>query len=377
MTSHDPAEPHELLGLTPAAFDDLREGFRRRTGVGRTYRHLPEDRGPLPRGTVLVDGAAVRGFPKIPRTLVLRTGVPAFFEERLLVEEKLNGYNTRIVRVDGDLLAFTRGGLLCPFTTHEVRTRLGESLDACFDAHPDVMVCAEVIGPENPYTVHDYPDVESLAIRVFDVRDRASGTPWPVARRRGICERFGLPAVAQFGTFDVEAAVEALPGIVADLDAEGREGVVLKTPDGGRQLKYTTGAANRGDLAYAFSVPFDYGRDFMFRRLVREAFQSVEWAESPEARRERAHAVGEAVLESICDTVESIEAGGAAGDRHTVSAPPEVVRALLDHLRASGVKLTVEADEERAGERRVTFRKEFQSTTDRTRVYLDGHVVRE
>ncbi len=377
MASHEPPAPHDRLGLTRAAFESVEGAFRRRTYAGRTYRYLPDDRGPLARGTVLVGDTAVRGFPKVPRTLVLRTGVPRHFDGPVVVEEKLNGYNARVVRVRGDLLAFTRGGLVCPFTTYKARELLGAELDACFDAHPGAMVCLEAIGPENPYTTHDYPDVDSLAMLVFDVRDRESGTPWPVERRRAACERFGLPPVPHLGTFDVEEAVDALPGIVDGLNGEDREGVVMKSPDGTRLLKYTTGAANRGDLAYAFAVPFDYGRDFMFRRLLREAFQSVEWAESPAERRERARAVGEAVLGTTCETVEAIEAGAEAGEHHTVRAPPAVVEALLDHLRTAGVKLAVEADAMDGADRVLTFRKNMQATTDRTRVYLDGHIVRE
>ncbi|WP_254537321.1 RNA ligase [Halomarina litorea] len=379
MASHESPPAHDLLGVTSEAFEGVREQFRRRTYAGRIYRYLPDDRGALPRGTVLVGDTAVRGFPKIPRTLVLRTGVPRFFEgtDAVTVEEKLNGYNVRVVRVGGDLLAFTRGGLVCPFTTYEVRESLGDELDACFDAHPEAMVCVETIGPENPYTAHDYPGVDSLAHRVFDVRERESGTPWPVEDRRAACERFDLPPVPHLGTFGVEEAVEVLPGIVEELDAEGREGVVLKSPDATRLLKYTTGAANRGDLAYAFSVPFDYGRDFMFRRLLREAFQSVEWGESPEAREVRAHAVGEAILAEMCDTVEAVAGGAEAGERHTVRAPPAVVEALLDHLTNAGVKLAVERDERAGDERVLTFRKNMQSTTDKARLYLGGHVVRE
>ena len=88
-----------------------------------------------------------------------------------------------------DILAFSRSGLVCPFTTRIV-DRLVD-LGPLFEAYPEAIVCGEMIGPENPYTAHDYADVDSLAFRTFDWRDR----------------------------------------IVRELDAEGREGVVMKTPD--------------------------------------------------------------------------------------------------------------------------------------------------
>ncbi|WP_254543362.1 RNA ligase [Halomarina pelagica] len=366
---------HESLGVSRADFEALAEHFQERVYEGRRYRALPDARRSLERGTALLDGVVVRGFPKVPRTFVLETGVPRHFDGPFVVEEKLNGYNVRAVRVEGEVLAFTRGGLICPFTTWAVRDRL--PVEAYFDAHPESMLCAEAIGPENPYTAHDYPAVESLAFRVFDLRDRTTGEPLPVAERRERCAAFDLPAVRQFGTYRPEGAAAELRSVVDGLDAENREGVVMKSLDGSTLLKYTTSAANRGDLAYAFSVPFDYGRDFVFRRLVREAFQSVEWDEDEATRAERARAVGEAILEPMAGTFEAVADGDLAGERHTVRGPPAVVDALLAHLREQGIHVVVEADAVEAGERVVTYLKRMAATTDRTRAYLDGAIVRE
>ena len=357
----------DLLGV-----EDL-DGFERREHDGTEYRHYP-DYGKVERGTVLYDGEVVRGFPKVPRTLVLSEGVPRYFEDEVAVEEKMNGYNTRVARIDGEVLAFSRSGIVCPFTTKFLRRVYGEELNAVIDERPDAVVCGEMIGRDNPYTSHDYDEVGSLDLRVFDVRDRPTGEPMGVKERRALCEEYGLPSVPFFGVHPVEEAAEEVHAVVSELDERGREGVVMKTPDVSHQLKYTTSAANQGDLAYAFSLPFDYGQDFMFRRIVREAFQAHEFDEDGD-HDERARSLGESVLGSMVETVERIEDGDEVGEHHTVRARPDEVEAILDHLRGMGLQITVEEDRREVEDRFVEFVKRTQATNDKTRNYLEGGVV--
>ncbi|MFB6105919.1 MAG: RNA ligase [Halobacteriaceae archaeon] len=356
--------------------EDVVDAFQRVSVAGRTYRHLPDYGAGLEKGTVLFDGTAVRGFPKVPRTLVLDPGVERHFDGPVAVEEKLNGYNVRVVRTDrSGVVAFTRAGYRCPFTTAHVRETL--PLGEFFDAHPSAMLCGEVVGPENPYTTHDYEGVGSVAFRAFDVRDRTAGAPMPVRERRETLADHGVPRVPFFGVHDPADAAAAARAAIEDLDDRGREGVVLRGVEGGPLLKYTTGHANRAELAGAFSLPFDYGRDFVFRRVIREAFQSVEFGETEAAARDRAAAVGEAIVGSMRDTLLRVAAGTTVGERHTVRGDPAVLDATLEHLRSLGLTVRVETDRTEGDERVVTFLKETQSTNDRVRNYLGGQVVRE
>src|SRR3990170_4553856 len=52
----------------------------------------------------------VRGFPKISRTLMLIPGVANHFFscKTVVVEEKMNGYNTRVALVGDELVGLTR-----------------------------------------------------------------------------------------------------------------------------------------------------------------------------------------------------------------------------------------------------------------------------
>jgi putative ATP-dependent DNA ligase len=361
----------DALGVPEADVEAILDHTERYTHGGREFRTLTAARRGVERGTVFADGDVVRGFPSVPRALVLGAGVRSVFDDEFAVEEKLNGYNARVARV-GEPLAFTRGGYACPFTTDLLTDRL--PVAAFFDDHPDRMLVGEVYGPENPYTTHDYPSVESAAFRVFDVRDRASGDPLPVAERRRLCAEYDLPQVPSHGWFDPGAG-PALRDVVDDLDAERREGIVMKSADGTDLLKYTTSAANRDDLRYAFSLPFDYGRDFAFSRIVREGFQSVERDEDDERARDRAHHLGEALLLPMIDTIRAVRDGETVGERHTVRGDPRVVARTLDWLREQGLDVEVERDRTADGQRVVEFVKVAASTRDRTRHYLDGGTI--
>ncbi len=366
---------HDQLELSRQAFEELSEHFQANSYEGQAYRHLPGYRKSLEKGTVLVAGTVVRGFPKVPRCLVLDEGITQHFESPIAVEEKLNGYNVRVARTDDEIFGFTRSGLICPFTTHKVRSML--RLESFFEAHPEMMLCGEMIGPENPYTSAECYDVDSIAFRAFDIRNQTSGEPLAVEKRREICEEWEIPQTELFGIYEPTEAVEATPQIIRELDSDRREGIVMQTADGGQQLKYTTSAANQGDLAFAFEFPFDYGRDFSFRRLIREGFQSAEFEESDARRRERAHGLGESLLEPMAEAIERIKAGERIGEQHTVRAVPRVVEALLEHFRDQGLCIDIEADRRLEGERLVTFTKQIQRTNDKIEAYLDGTIVKE
>lgn len=363
-----------VLGVPDEDREDVLAAFDASVFEGRRYRHLTDARHGIERGTAIVEGVVVRGFPSIPRTLVLEPGIAEHFDGRLTIEEKRNGYNVRVARIDGDVLGFTRGGYLCPYTTSKVRELLDP--DSVFDAHPDLMLCGELIGPENPYTPHEYPEVESAAFEVFDVRDRETGRPLAVDRRRELCDRHDLATVPNFGEYD-PAAADAVREVIDDLDRESKEGVVLQSMDGTRQLKYTTSSTHRADLEHAFSLPFDYGRDFVFPRILREVFQAVELDRTKGESRQRAQELGEAILLPAIEAVRAVERGETVGEEHTVRGEPDVIAALLAHLQDMGITLEIQRDHRDGDERVVSFVKVSQATRDNVRNYLDGQLIDE
>jgi putative ATP-dependent DNA ligase len=381
------ARTARLLGLEDTGLDDALEHFRDRSYAGREYRALTDARHGMERGTVLVGDTAVRGFPSVPRILVLDAGVREFFadDERVAVEEKMDGFNARIARIDdwagsgdedGPIVAFTRSGFVCPYTTSRVNALL--DAEPFFDDHPDLMLCGEFVGPETPYTDHDYEAVDSHGFRVFGVREQVSGDPLPVEERRDLLDRYDLPQPTLFGIYDPAEAPSEVWDAVDDLDERGREGVMLKSADGDRLVKYTTHTKHVGELEHGFSLPFEVGRDYVFSRLIREGFMAAERDESDAELEARAHEIGEAILYPMVESIRTVERGEAVGEEHTVRGTEAELDALFDHLGSVGVNVQREAEyEDDQGRTVVEFTKVSEQVTDQIEAYLDGNTVNE
>lgn len=361
----------EVFGVS-ADHEEIAEHFERNTYRGQGYYHLSKARHGIERGTAIVDDTIVRGFPSIPRILVLDPGIPEFFDGSVAIEEKLNGYNVRIARADGEVFGFTRSGYICPFTTALARD---DPFASFLDAYPDYTACGELIGPKNPYTAHEYEGVDEAELRVFDLRANTSGEPMPVQERQEICDRHGLPATPAFGVHEPNEAIEETERIIQDLDERGREGVVLKSLDGTRQVKYTTSAIHRNDLAHAFGQPFDYGREFLFSRVIREAFQAAELDESEAETRERAQALGEAILLPAVEAIETVDRGDKPGDRHVVRGEPIVIESLLAQFYSFSLELEIHEDYYDDGERVVEFTKVADASRNKIGHFLSGGTI--
>ena len=48
---------------------------------------------------------------------MLTPSLKIHFNNEVAVEEKMNGYNVRIAQINDEIIAFTRGGYVCPYTT--------------------------------------------------------------------------------------------------------------------------------------------------------------------------------------------------------------------------------------------------------------------
>ena len=246
-------------------------------------------------GTVIFkNGEIVWGYPKIRRPLMLEAAIKRHFSHSVAVEEKMNGHNVRITSIDGEVVALTRGGFICPYST-EVATRLLP--EDMFYERPNLVLCAEMVGPENPYVSQDVYPTDSIDLYLFDISQKNRRGTYGVYKTHELAKQFGLKATAFFGEFPRETAYRRIKEIVIKLGRQGREGVVIKDPENRAvPLKYTSSESNCGDLEIAFRHYNDYALDFFLSRAVREGFQSVEWGESEEEQRERAKRIGVSIL---------------------------------------------------------------------------------
>ena len=359
-------------------------GMIKRRVLQRISRVLPEyyrfEKGisGVEPGTTLFnlvsDIEVVKGFPKIHRAMVLEPTIQTHFKgvPLIAIEEKMNGYNVRVVKIQDQVLALTRGGLVCPYTTEKAIEEIGLEF---FRDHPDLVLCGEMVGPDNPYVPKDiYPEVESIAFYVFDIREKYTGRPIALEKKNELCGQYGIKTVRYFGNYPVDSAARVVTDLIRELGAAGHEGVVIKDPEMKLPaLKYTCSESTNSDLRYAFQFYNDYGRDFFFSRVVREGFQSVEWDEDEDALHERSCQLGESILKPMIETIRKRK----SGERITESVRIRVsslktAQQFEEHLRLLGIDAQFGEPRIVDGQYLIEIKKLNQSTNDRTDALLNG-----
>ncbi|MCK4937317.1 MAG: RNA ligase [Methanosarcinales archaeon] len=318
----------------------------------------------------------VRGFPKIQRAMILGVGIATHFEglPEVAVEEKMNGYNVRVASIKGTVIALTRGGLVCPYTTEKVLENVGKDF---FIDHPDLVLCGEMVGPDNPYVPKDiYHEVDSISFFIFDIRHKNSGKPLGVDEKHELCSHYNIKTVPYFGKYPLDEASRRITGIIRELGKKSREGVVIKDPEMKLPaIKYTSSKSNNNDLEYAFGFYNDYGKDFFFSRVVREGFQAVEWDEDEEALHERCCRLGESILKPMVNTIKKRRQGERITEDVQIRVHSlDTANKFEEHLRRMGIDAQFDEPKLVDGQYLIVIRKFNQSTNDRTSAILSGQL---
>lgn len=315
----------------------------------------------------------VRGFPKISRTLMLYPAVKKHFSscKKVVVEEKMNGYNARVTLIGSKVLGLTRGGFVCPYTTEKVNELLPKDF---FIDNPNLVLCGEMVGPDNPYVPNYFYDIESIEFFAFDIQEKVSGKPMPVKQRRKLLDKYGIRSVRFFGEFDIYKAHVIITNIIKELGEAMHEGVVIKDPEMIiPPIKYTCSESNCADLRYAFEFYNDYGRDFFFGRVCREAFQSVEWDEDEQSLRKRCLQLGESILLPMIKTIKKKKKGERIAENVQIMVKNlKTVRDFEEYLRFMGVDAVFEEPEKIGDQYLVRIKKINHSTNDKTGSILNG-----
>ena len=317
----------------------------------------------------------IRGFPKIQRAMLLGPALESHFSKikTVAVEEKMNGYNVRVTDIGGKIAAFTRGGLICPYSTDRARNLLKRDF---FDDHPELVLCGEMAGPDNPYVPKDIYDVESLDFFVFDIRHKDSGAPYLFHERRKLAKKYGFSQVKFFGEFSLNDAPDEIARIIRELGKIQHEGVVIKDPQMILDpVKYTCSQSNCSDLRHAFKFYNDIGRDYFFSRVVREGFQSVEWNESETELQNRCLQLGESILRPMIESIKQVKNGTRIADDVQIRVKDlGVISTYQEYLRRLGVDAVFGEPEPVGDEYLVKIKKQNQSTNDKTESMCKGEL---
>jgi putative ATP-dependent DNA ligase len=312
------------------------------------YLRLCDDFRGNPKGTVCLKGRLVPGYPRIGRIFRLEQGLAQQFAGPFWVEEKVDGFNIRIFRAGGRILALSRGGYVCPFSTD----RVCDFIDpAVFDEHPDLILCAELAGPENPYTEGGPSFVpKDVELFVFDMM--RLGHPGFLNRpeAQDLYERYRLPTPRFYGRFEPNQWRE-LRDIVERMDAEGREGIVLKEDKAnGRRTKYVTAWSGVYDIAVRAADTVELPGDFFTGRILRMALYLDESGREVDAELERN--LGRAFLQGLTQSVQRFKREGHVfhefrcrfRERQNAEAFVTHLRAILGHTHVVQRRLEREGD---------------------------------
>ncbi len=330
-----------MTGPVPPALEEAlkRRQARRSEYHGLPYVHYVADTPEVVRGTAILGGRVVFGYPHIGRVLALLQGLSEQFSAPFWAEEKIDGYNVRITRVDGQAVALTRGGYICPFTTD----RLGDLLDlSVFDAEPDLVICAEIAGPGNPYQESAPPFIEhDVQLFTFDLMrlDRPSFLPHHEKTR--LLERLRLPAVQCFGRFTVNQ-VPAIQEVLRQLNAEGREGLVFKEDsETNHRAKYVTSNSSIADIRSTTSNFLDLPAEYFTNRILRLVIFLREQGLGHSAELDQR--LGAAFLDGLLEGMQRYEREQRVYYTYRCRLRTrEAAEALLTHLkRAGGHKVQV------------------------------------
>lgn len=273
---------------------------------GVEYLRYTDDFKDVPRGTAIFKDTVIWGYPHIGRIFQISTGIREQFSSPFWVEEKVDGYNVRIFLYDGQVYALTRGGYVCAFTTDRVMDFIDVRF---FEDNPDLVLCAEVAGPENPYVEESPPYIkEDIKLFVFDIMKKGERTFLPYREKLKLIEKYGLPSVERLGRFTPDD-IEGLKSILKRFDQEGREGVVLKEDsERDKRVKYITRYANLKDIQITALNMLGLPADYYTNRLLRLALFVEE--EGIEKDEELYRDLGKAFLEGLFQACRMIREEG-------------------------------------------------------------------
>jgi putative ATP-dependent DNA ligase len=291
----------------------------------------------------------VHGYPSIQR-LAFIEGIRHHMIDKVVVEEKMNGYNVRTIYYEGKLYAITRGGYICPYTTSRLRRLYSRNIELIYKEYPDIVIVGEVVGTENPYVIYDYPEANGFDYFVFDIMrgDKLQ----PLKLREEICDKYSLKQVRVLGIVN-KSDLNTLRKLIDTLDKEKREGVVLKDPlHRVKPLKYTTIYINIHDIYEGMKHPFDEGRSYLFSRIIRLIAQGYEYDWNNDELERIALRLGKAILEPAINTLRRRANGEIIASTYRLVFPTrEDLNDYIEYTESIGLDFIIRViDEKPSGE---------------------------
>ncbi|MCI0503105.1 RNA ligase [Candidatus Micrarchaeota archaeon] len=316
----------------------------------------------IERGTAIIDGRVVWGYPHIKRIFTLERGVGRNITAgTVYAEEKIDGFNVRMALVDGRVCAFSRGGFLDMFATEKAREM---GFERFFRANPDCVLCGEMIGN----TPHTKPSDEyDVKLYVFDI-DRGDGDYLPPPERYAALKRFGIEGVPVLGQFD-SSDFQGLKKLALAINKGRKEGMVLKSADRKEIVKYVTPWSDIEDIERTSGILFDMPIGFYYQRVLRSAFFISDFGLD---RDEYAKKLGRAFYGNLIGAIKNAGEGRGVEDEFEISFKDPKVWDDIRRRMGREVKVEEIWRKRDGAQTRLRFRKIYKKSSRMLLAFADG-----
>lgn len=339
------------------------------------YLRFVDDVKPYKRGTVIFeDGTTIPSYPKIGRIFVLKEGLERYFKEPFYIEEKADGYNVRVFRVNRQVLAITRGGFICPFSTD----RLVDFYDfnKFFEKYPYFVICGEIVGPNNPYMELYPPYINfDVTFRLFDIYDISKGTYLLPEEKYRIIDEFKIPHVELFGKYTIKD-IESVKRLILEVNQKGIEGVVIKSSEKPQKyFKYATPHINLKDIEADIDLLLELPAEFFIQRIIRYVISSMELDSFNE---KDAISLAHAFTKGFMRVLREFKEKGKVSRDYVLyfNNPDNISEFIKLERRASKlIKVNVKSITKEGEKYKVTLEKTFLRATSRLSRLLKGYPI--
>ncbi|MCF6158171.1 MAG: RNA ligase [wastewater metagenome] len=337
---------------------------------GICFHRVTKKVGPLEKGSVVTPDGILFDFPRIARIMHLQNGIGKAYTKPFYVEEKVDGYNTRIACIQGRILAFSRGAYVCPFSTDRIVDFL--DIKKIFNDNPELIICGEFAGPDNPYNIEHLPYVkEDVRFFTFDLMMMNKPNSLPIKERYRIFDSYNMPTVRRFGLF-APSDISKLKKIIQELNETGCEGILIKPTDPDEKtLKYVTLGSCIRDIHVTAPLLPEMQPDFFTHRIIRAAMYIHEHVHTLEP--EIFTQLGDALLKPLHKSVDKATKKEVIEEQFLLRFHEEKnIQRMIDHLYKCRVKCDILSQEKKGIYWHVTFAKKCYASYEILQKHLDG-----
>ena len=338
---------------------------------GIIYYRIVKKVGELIKGTVVTDSGIIYDFPRIARIMHLENGIKQAFNNPFYVEEKVDGYNVRIVKVQDQVFAFTRGSYVCPFSTDRLVNFF--DYDNFFKENPDLIVCGEIAGPESPYNGESPPYVtEDVSFFAFDIRTKNSDQQISLEKRYKLFDEYKIPTVTRFGRY-TSSDIKDIKKYIQDLNEKGCEGLVFKPTDPSEKtVKYVTAGSCLRDMKVTSALMIEYQAEFFTNRMLRSLFYLME--HDLPLNKDFLEKTGEALIQPLYESVKKVAGGEMITERFKVRFNKEEnIKKLFEHFHKCKVDANLVLKEKIGQHWHVEFVRRCFPSYEVIKKHWDGH----